>query len=211
MEVSDIAQLLEQARKHVQRATNTAMVYTCYEIGRRIVEEEQRGQERASYGKQVLKGLSEYLTERFGRGFSEDGLGNMRKFYLVYSRGQISETASRKLDAGDNLPTIATGRKFFLSWSHYLSLMRISNPDERHFYEIEAARNDWSLSELLRQTDSALYERLALSRDKEGVRELASKGEIVEKPSDAVRDPYVLELLGLKEETRYLKRLLEDC
>lgn len=206
---SDIADLLNQARKHVQHAANTAMVYTYYEIGRRIVEEEQHGQERASYGKQVLKGLSEYLTERFGRGFSEDNLGNMRKFFLVYSKDQISETASRKLDVDNKLPTIATGRKFFLSWSHYLKLMRISNPDERHFYEIEAARNDWSLSELNRQTDSALYERLSFSRDKEGVRELANKGEIVEKPSDAVRDPYVLEFLGLKEEAQYSEKELE--
>lgn len=203
---SDIAQLLEQARKHVQRAANSAMVYTYYEIGRRIVEEEQQGDNRAEYGTQIIKGLAEYLTERFGRGFSTTNLKQMRQFYRVYSHDEIGQTLS---DQFPNLPSVATGRKFYLSWSHYLKLMRISNPDERHFYEIEAARNDWSLSELVRQTNSALYERLALSRDKEGVRELVSKGEIVERPSDAVRDPYVLEFLGLKEKARYSEQELE--
>ena len=126
---ADVANLLEQAHKHVKRTTNSTMVYTYYEIGRRIVEKQQNGNERAEYGKQVLKGLSKYLTSRFGRGFSEDNLGNMRKFYLLYSDDQISETVSRKLGVDDRLPTISTGRKFFLSWSYYLKLMRISNPD----------------------------------------------------------------------------------
>ena len=206
---ADIANLLEQARRHTQQATNMAMVYTYYEIGRRIVEEQQNGNERAEYGKQILKELSAYLTSRFGRGFSEDNLGNMRKFYLLYSADRISETASRKLDEENRLPVTAAGRKFFLSWSHYLKLMRISNPDERHFYEIEAARNDWSLSELNRQTESALYERLALSRDKEGVMSLAAEGQVVRSPSDAVKDPYVLEFLGLKEEASYSEQELE--
>lgn len=215
---NDIADLLEQARRHVQRTTNATMVYTYYEIGRRIVEEEQHGEDRAEYGKRVLAGLSEYLTNRFGKGFSEDNLKLMRRFYRVYSADEIRETLFTESDGEiretqfpelAKRPKTSDGNAFFLSWSHYLKLMRISNPDERHFYEIEAARNGWSLSELVRQTDSALYERLALSRDKEGVRELARKGEIVEKPSDAVRDPYVLEFLGLKEEAQYSEQELE--
>ena len=123
---SDIAQLLEQARKHVQRAANSAMVYTYYEIGWRIVEEEQQGDNRAEYGTQIIKGLAEYLTERFGRGFSTTNLKQMRQFYRVYSHDEIGQTLS---DQFPNLPSVATGRKFYLSWSHYLKLMRISNPD----------------------------------------------------------------------------------
>jgi predicted nuclease of restriction endonuclease-like (RecB) superfamily len=206
---ANVANILENARRHAQQTTNMVMVYTYYEIGRMIVEEQQNGNERAEYGRQVLKGLSEYLTGRFGRGFSEDNLGNMRRFYLLYSQDQISETVSRKLDSESKLPQTASGRKFFLSWSHYLKLMRISNPDERHFYEIEAARNGWSLAELNRQTGSSLYERLALSRNKEDVRALAQEGQVVEKPSDAIKDPYVLEFLGLKEESTYSEQELE--
>lgn len=109
-----------------------------------------------------------------------------------------------------NLPSVSTGRKFFLSWSHYLKLMRISNVDERHFYEIEAAKNDWSLSQLQRQFDSALYERLALSTNKEKVYRLALEGQSVESPKDAIKDPYVLEFLGLKELPEYSESELES-
>lgn len=183
-----------------------AMVYAYYEVGRRIVEEEQAGGARAEYGQRILAGLSEYLTSRFGRGFSVTNLKQMRQFYRTYSDDQIGQTLS---DQFPNLPTVSSGRRFFLSWSHYLKLMRINNPDERHFYEIEAARNGWSLAELNRQTDSALYERLALSRDKEEVLALAREGQLIEKPSDAIKDPYVLEFLGLKEEASYSERELE--
>ena len=107
------------------------------------------------------------------------------------------------------LPSTSTGRKFPLGWSHYLKLMRINNVDERHFYEIEAYQNHWGIKELERQFDSSLYERLALSRDKEKVMELAQKGQIIEKPSDAIKDPYVLEFLGLKEESQYSETELE--
>jgi predicted nuclease of restriction endonuclease-like (RecB) superfamily len=97
-----------------------------------------------------------------------------------------------------------------LSWSHYLKLMRISNPDERHFYEIECAANNWSLKELQRQFDSSLFERLALSRDKEGIRRLAHQGQLIEKPSDVIKDPYILEFLGLPEHHSYSETLLEQ-
>ena len=215
---SDIANLLEQARRHVQQTANMAMVYTYYEIGRRIVDEEQHGEDRAEYGKRIIVGLSEYLTEKFGRGFSEENLKLMRRFYRVYSADEIRQTLFTESTSGiceTPFTELATRKKtsdgncFFLSWSHYLKLMRITNPDERRFYEIEAARNGWSLSELNRQTDSALYERLALSRDKEQVRALAMEGQVVETPSDAVKDPYVLEFLGLKEETSYSEQELE--
>ena len=120
----------------------------------------------------------------------------MRRFYTVYSHDQIGETVFTQFE---NLPAVSTGRKFFLSWSHYLKLMRISNVDERHFYEIESVKNDWSLSELKRQYDSSLYERLALSTDKDKIYRLALEGQTIETPQDAVKDPYVLEFLGLPE------------
>ncbi|MCD8231982.1 MAG: PDDEXK nuclease domain-containing protein, partial [Clostridiales bacterium] len=193
-------------RKQAKTAVNISMVYTYFEIGRRIYEEEQAGEDRAAYGKQLIKGLSEYLTKNFGKGYSVGNLKNIRQFYRVYSEDQIGETSFSQFK---NLPAVSTGRKFYLSWSHYLKLMRISNVDERHFYEIEAAKNEWSLAELNRQFDSALYERLALSRDKDEVARLATEGQVIEKPSDAVKDPYVLEFLGLPELPEYSESELE--
>jgi len=187
------ADLLHSARQHVVRAVNQTMVYTYYEIGRMIVEDEQQGKERAEYGKRVLKELSKMLSAEFGKGFSVDNLQNMRQFYLVYS---IYET---------------TSRKFNLSWSHYLKLMRIANLEERSFYEIECATNNWSLKELQRQFDSALYERLVLSRDKEGIRQLAAQGQIVEKPLDILKDPYILEFLDLPEHHQYSEGEMETA
>lgn len=202
----DISHLLDSARKQAKTAVNTAMVYTYYEIGRRIVEEEQHGDNRAAYGQQILQGLSNHLTKEFGKGYSVGNLKNIRQFYMVFSNDQIGETV---FSQSSNLPTVSTGRKFFLSWSHYLKLMRIKNVEERHFYEIEAAKNDWSLSELKRQFDSALYERLALSSDKEKAMQLAKKGQIVQTPADAVKDPYILEFLGLPELPVYSESDLE--
>ena len=202
----DISLLLDNARKHAKTAVNTAMVYTYYEIGRRIVEEEQHGENRAAYGQQILQGLSDHLTKAFGKGYSVGNLKNIRQFYMVFSNDQIGETV---FSQSSNLPAVSTGRKFYLSWSHYLKLMRIKNVDERHFYEIEAAKNDWSLSELKRQYDSSLYERLALSGDKEKVLQLAQKGQVVETPEDAVKDPYILEFLGLPELPVYSESELE--
>ena len=160
---SQIASILEQNRKSVAVAVNTAMVRTYYEIGRSIVENEQKGNIRAEYGKEVLKNLSARLTANYGKGFSQRNLEQMRQFFLIYSK-EISQTVSAE---------------FTLSYSHYLFLMRIDNPDERKFYEIEAKNSNWSLRELKRQFDSALYERLAVSKDKESVRELFKKGWIV--------------------------------
>ena len=189
--------MLARARKNAKTAVNLSMVYAYFEIGRMIVEEEQHGANRAAYGTQLLKELSAYLTKNFGKGFSVGNLKNIRQFYKVYSEDQIGETVFSQFG---NLPAVSTGRKFYLSWSHYLKLMRIDNIEERHFYEIESVKNDWSLSELKRQYNSSLYERLALSTDKEEVYRLALEGQTVESPKDAVKDPYVLEFLGLPEE-----------
>lgn len=190
---SRVADLLQKARQSVVRNINHTMVYTYYEIGRIIVEDEQCGKERAEYGKQVLLGLSKNLTANFGRGFSVDNLQNMRQFYLTYS---IYETDSRK---------------FELSWSHYLKLMRIENSEERRFYEIEASTNNWSLKELQRQCDSALYERLALSRDKAGIKQLAERGHVISKPIDLIKDPLILEFLNLPDRHQYSESDLEQA
>lgn len=205
--LQNVTEILESARKNAKTAVNLAMVYAYYEVGRMIVEEEQHGENRAAYGQKLLQELFAYLTENFGKGFSVGNLKNIRQFYKVYSTDRISETVFSQFE---NLPATSTGRKFYLSWSHYLKLMRIENIEERHFYEIESAKNDWSLSELKRQYDSSLYERLALSTNKENVCRLSVEGHKVETPKDAVKDPYVLEFLGLPELPEYSESELES-
>jgi predicted nuclease of restriction endonuclease-like (RecB) superfamily len=190
--ITQIKTLLQNAREKVYKNVNEVMTKTYYEIGKKIVEEEQLGSSRAKYGKELLKNLSNELTKEFGKGFSVDNLENMRRFYLVYSK---SETVSRK---------------FELSWSHYIFLSRIKNEDERNFYEIEAIENNWSLRELKRQFDSALFERLALSKDKKRVKELSQKGQIIENPQDLVKEPYILEFLGFEEKSYYSESELEQ-
>jgi predicted nuclease of restriction endonuclease-like (RecB) superfamily len=216
-----VAELLQNARQQVLRTVNSTMAITYFEIGRIIIEEEQNGKDRAEYGKQLLKGLSRELTEEFGKGFSVDNLQNMRRLYLVYS---ISETVSSiSTDVNQKYETVSSIFKkqdktklpnntlsFILTWSHYLFLINIEDQKERKFYEIEAIKYNWSLRELKRQYDSALYARLALSRDKEGVLKLSEKGQIIEKPKDIIKDPYILEFLGLPELPQYSESQLEE-
>ena len=187
----EIKILLNSARNSITSTINSTMAKTYFLIGKRIVEEEQKGEKRAEYGEELIKNLSLRLTEEFGKGFSETNLKQMKSFYLIYGKGQTLSD------------------QFKLSWSHYLILMRMENLDERNFYEIEAIQNNWSLRELRRQIDSSLYERLILSRDKEKVKELAFKGQIIEKPEDVVKDPYILEFLGLEEQSNYSENKLE--
>lgn len=206
---SQIVDLLQSARNKVVRTVNQTMVLTYFEIGKMLVEEEQGGKERADYGKHILKELSKVLTKEFGKGFSVDNLENMRRFYLAYGKSEtlsrisskvISETTSRELKQDE----------FILSWSHYLKLMRMDDENERKFYEIESYKNNWSVRELQRQYDSALYTRLVLSRDKNKVKELSEKGLILEKPKDAIKDPYILEFIGLPEHSNYSESQLEQ-
>ena len=217
-----IASLLREARKSVVRGVNQTMVCTYYEIGRMIIEHEQGGKTRATYGATILKQLSRRLTKEFGRGFSVDNLQNMRLFYVAYSIPlAVSakfdkakyETVSRKSLHIQNSSTALTNlsnNNFQLSWSHYLKLMRIDDVAERRFYEIEATANNWSLRELHRQCDSALYQRLALSRNKKAVKTLSKKGHIVERPEDILKDPYILEFTGLPENPHYSESDLEQ-
>ena len=196
--------LLHSAKQQVVRQVNLVMVHTYFEIGRMIVEQEQEGKDRAEYGKQLLSGLSKALTNEFGKGFSTTNIQQMRSFYLAYqnqqtlsanSKSEIQQTASAE---------------FKLSWSHYLKLMRIDDQNERKFYEIESVKNNWSVRELDRQYNSALYTRLVLSRDKEKVKELSEKGLVIEKPKDAIKDPYILEFIGLPEKSSYSENDLEQ-
>ena len=187
-----VSEILRQARSSVLRNVNKTMVLTYYEIGRMIVEEEQFGKERAGYGQQLVDELSQKLIAEFGQGYSSTNIKQMRSFYLIYSKGQTLSD------------------EFNLSWSHYLKLMRIDDDKERRFYEIESSKNNWSVRELQRQYDSALYTRLALSRDQEKVRELSEKGLVFEKPKDAIKDPYVLEFIGLPEKPFYSESELEQ-
>ena len=202
-----VSEVLAKARKNAKTAVNLSMVYAYFEIGRMIVEEEQHGSNRAAYGKEILKELSVYLAKIYGKGFSVTNIKQMRQFYLTYANDQIGQTLS---DQFKNLPTVSTGRKFYLSWSHYLKLMRIDNIEERHFYEIESVKNDWSLSELKRQFNSALYERLLLSTNKKEVYRLALEGQKAETPWDIVKDPYILEFLGLPEAPSYSETEMES-
>ncbi|OOV16286.1 YhcG family protein [Flavobacterium sp. LM4] len=211
-----VVELLQNARQQVLRTVNSTMTATYYEIGKIIVEEEQNGKNRAEYGKQLLKGLSEKLTRELGKGFSIRNLEFIRKFYLTYSN---SVTLTRILE-NQNAPSLEEDLKiektkslisfFQLTWTHYIFLMGIDDEKERRFYEIESEKYNWSVRELKRQYDSALYTRLTLSRDKEGILKLSEEGQIIEKPKDIIKDPYILEFLGLPELHQYSESQLEE-
>lgn len=207
-----MAKIIEQARAHVGRTVDVAMCITYFEVGRMIVEEEQGGKARADYGKRLIAELSERLTERFGRGFSVVNLKSFRMFYQVYA-SQVEQEVSAKLETDgkgqlitaqsdaarkgqlitaqfentQKLPMISKYYPFRLGWTHYQILMRIKNADERRFYEIEAINQQWTVEQLQRQYDSSLYERLALSRNKNEVMRLAKKGQTIEKPRDILK------------------------
>jgi predicted nuclease of restriction endonuclease-like (RecB) superfamily len=219
---NDIVQLLKDARSAAVRSVNALMTATYWEIGRRIVEFEQGGAERAEYGKQLLVTLSNDLTRQFGRGFGVDNLELMRLFYQSYPPARISESLSRKSIAMSppeisesairkfDLPALA--QVFPLSWTHYVRLMRgCRSSEERDFYETEALRCGWTIRQLDRQINSQFYQRVALSRNKAAMLE---KGEValsedLTTPEAAIKDPYVLEFLDLKDE--YSESDLEDA
>jgi len=180
----DIREVLEEARSTAYRSVNFAMVQAYWQIGRIIVEQEQKGKERAEYGKGLLKELSKKLIRDYGRGFDESNLRNMRMFYLTFP----------KCDA----------LRHELSWTHYRLLLRVEKEKARSFYLIETINNRWSTRELERQINSLLYERIALSKHKAEVLKLSKKGQIIQEPKDIIKDPYVLEFLDLKENKKFL-------
>jgi predicted nuclease of restriction endonuclease-like (RecB) superfamily len=225
--IRDIRAIIAQARVLTRRSVNSLQVISNYLIGKRLVDSEPQGKDRAGYGRETLKELSAELTQEFGRGYSATNLEYMRKFYRTYhpriSRisqtasetssvtftGQIPQTVSEELSIVHVAQTLSA--QLPLSWSHYLFLMGVANPDERQFYEVECANEGWSLRELKRQFDASLFERLALSKDQEGVKKLSEHGALVEKPSDVIKDPLVLEFLGFEEHHRYSETELETA
>jgi predicted nuclease of restriction endonuclease-like (RecB) superfamily len=222
--IAEVRELIASARNAAASTVNTLQVLTNFEIGRRIVEHEQKGEKRAEYGAKLIKELSSRLTDEFGRGFSERNLRSFRRFFLTYREQvfQIWQQPTAKLPLPgksqqaseiSSLPQIAqtvSGKPpFTLSWTHYVLLLTIKNPDERSFYEIEATNEGWSVPELKRQKASAVYERLALSRDKDGIRKLAVEGQIITRPEDVLKEPLVLEFLGMEEKSGYSESDLE--
>lgn len=201
-----VVDLVTQARERVATAVNIAEVYTKFHIGQYIVEYEQKGETRAEYGKAVLQELSKRLTEKFGNGWSYSNLRQIRQFYLVY--GNLTDSVCQIGDAPKAnhwLANCSDSEKCLaeptlaLSWSHYLILMRVENSDARSFYEIECAEQQWSVRQLSRQVGSCLYERLALSRNKDEVMRLAKEGQTIGKPSDIIKNPITLEFLFAKQ------------
>ena len=188
--ISSIGALLEEARKHVYTEVNQILVKTYWQIGKRIINYEQKGKEKAEYGSKLLDNLSKDLKLRYGKGFSKSNIIYMRLFYIKYPK---SETLSHQL-----------------SWSHYFELLKVEDDLERSFYEKQCIKENWSVRELKRQKNSALFERLALSRDKKGVLELSKKGHTIDKPADAVKDPYILEFLGIPDDYKYSEKEFEQ-
>lgn len=204
---ASVSALIDTARQKVKTTVNTTMVYTYFGIGYYIVETEQHGNARAAYGKAVLKNLSAKLTDKYGEGWSVATLKNAKQFYTVYSKRLNNTCLVPDKKAKHCLANVT----FSLSWSHYLILMRIENPDERSFYEIECQKQGWTVRQLQRQYASSLYERLALSRDKDEVLRLSKAGQTLEKPDDIIKNPLTLEFLGLKPNECYSESKMESA
>ena len=222
--INHVVALIDEAHKASVKAVNAVMTATYWFVGRHIVEYEQRGKERAEYGQELLRRMSKDLTDLRGRGFSPDNLESMRRFYLAYRNALISETPSRKslperksetpfrksLASFTEMAHIAAGR-FPLPWSAYVRLLSLKNDHARKFYEEEALRGGWSVRQLDRQINSMFYERTALSRNKAAmlIKGATSRLEDANAPEEELKDPYVLEFLGLKDE--YSENDLEEA
>ncbi len=206
--IARIQKILVTARHRALQSVNAAMVAAYWEIGHEIVEEQQRGAARARYGSELLKHLSAKLTAEVGKGFSVVNLRLIRQFYLTYQ----DRPPTIRYEARSELPALATRPlSDELSWTHYRILMRVSSEVRRDFYEAECIKSRWSTPELERQIASLLFERLARSRDKEGVLALAREGQEVHTPADLVKDPYVLEFTGLPEAAEWQESDLEQA
>ena len=188
--VEAIGQLLTDGRNKALQAVNTTLVLTNWQIGRYIIEYEQKGNERAEYGAKLLNRLSHDLTLAYGKGFSRSNITYMRKLYLYFP---ICETVSH-----------------ILSWSHYFEILKSEDPLEMSFYTKQCERENWSVRELKRQMKSGLFYRLALSKNKEEVLLLSKNGQEVQTPRDIVKDPFVLEFVGIPEKQVYYEGELEE-
>lgn len=189
--LNDIREIILQARQRAVRSVNHELTVAYWNIGRRLVEEEQQGSSRAKYGENIIGEISTQLTKEFGSGFSPQNLWFMRQFYLSFP---ILSSLSREL-----------------TWTHYKTLVRLDDEDKRTFYISEAVKNAWSVRQLKRQIDSMLYERLLLSTDKEAVLAVAKGDANPTRPQDIIKDPTVLEFLGLKPQSSYYETDLEEA
>ncbi|WP_088510945.1 PDDEXK nuclease domain-containing protein [Burkholderia ubonensis] len=217
----DLVRLLEQGRQAAARSVNALMTATYWRIGQRIVESEQGGEERATYGSALLRRLAQDLTARFGRGFGADNLELMRLFYLTYPPAEISESPIRKSAKAGRLSKTESvirfsldrlAKRFPLSWTHYVHLMRRTrSADERRFYEDEALRGGWSVRQLDRQIGSQFYTRTLMSKDKRAMLDKGrqERAEDAVTPEEAIKDPSVLEFLNLRDE--YSESQLEEA
>ncbi len=227
--VSGISKILSEAKSNIAATVNTTMVITNWHIGQYIVEYEQGGKERAEYGTELLKRLSEDLSKEFGRGFSYRNLQLFKKFFQTFPIVQTLSAQSLNLD-NENTQTASAqlimekgqtvSSKFSnkaiasfskLSWSHFVRLLSVKDEDERNFYIIETAENNWKERELDRQINSSLFERLVLSKDKKAVKELSEKGQQIQSEQDVLKDPLVLEFLNIKQEEKYSENELETA
>jgi len=188
--IGNIGEVLEKGRKQAFVAVNNILVETYWEIGRLIVQYEQAGKEKAEYGSKLLDKLAKDLKIRYGKGFSVSNVYIMRQFYIKYPKFQ---TVSGKL-----------------SWSHYVELLGVSDDLVRSFYEQQSIKDRWSVRELRRQANSMLFERIALSKDKKAVIELSKKGQLINKEKDIIKEPYILEFLGIPENHKYSEKELEQ-
>ena len=218
-----IRHIWDSARTQAARSVNTAHVCANWLIGQQIVEAEQGGAKRATYGKALLKALSEQLSGDYGDGFSVSALQYMRSFFLGFPQllakqhavrvvldvAQIQHAVRGESDAESSLQPGELNPG--LSWTHYRTLLKEERRAVRDFYEIESARNGWSARQLERQMNSFLFERLAKSRDKQGVLALASEGQVLVRPQDVIKDPYVLEFLDLPESHRLVESRIEEA
>ena len=204
--------LIDRARNTAIREVNLVQLLTYYTLGKWIVEVQQGGSGRAKYGKRVLETLSDALNHAFGKGYSVSTLTNIRKFYEIY-KNRISAPMVTDFAEQNSQPLVTKFENdvpFRLSWTHYLILMRIQNEDERDFYEQLAIQENWGKRELSRQYGSSLYERMLIGKDKQQILRLSKKGRLAEKPADLVKDPYILEFLGIPEQTDFSETELES-
>jgi len=209
---NSIKTIIEEARSQIVRNVNTVITYTHFQIGKMIVEHEQKGKERARYAEKTLVQLSADLAAEYGNGYSRTNLEYMRKFFLLYKH-RISQPADGKSSlAKKSQPAVGKLKGLLqLSWSHYIQLLKIEDENERNFYEIEAIQNNWGKRELIRQYNSSLYERIALSKNKKAVKQLGKKGQIIDRPTDAIKDHTVLEFLDLREDETCSESDLENA
>lgn len=201
---------IENAKNVVQQSINTAMVQAYWQIGKDIVEQEQAGIHRADYGQQLMEKLSKHLKALYGRGFSISNLMDIRRFYVEYKELFDSSIKVNKLQTV-SVKLAKPLSEVQLGWSHYRELMHVDRVEARQFYEIEAINNRWSVRELKRQIGSLLYDRLAKSKDKEGLLALAHQGQEISNPADAIKDPMILEFLELPESHQLIESKLEDA